>query len=66
MLQMALIGYQHQKQTIDQKIHEIEARLKGKSPVSAAAPPTDRRSIVRRVSPSPLARARQGGRGASS
>jgi hypothetical protein len=40
MLQMALIGYQHQKQTIDEKIHEIEARLKGKKPADAAAPAT--------------------------
>jgi hypothetical protein len=38
MLQMALIGYQHQKQRIDEKIHEIEARLKGKSSSAAAAP----------------------------
>ena len=37
MLQMALIGYQHQKQRIDEKIHEIEARLKGKSSAPAAA-----------------------------
>jgi hypothetical protein len=36
MLQMALIGYQHQKQKIDEKIHEIEARLKGKKSVDAA------------------------------
>ena len=40
MLEMALIGYQQQKLKIDEKIHEIEARLKGKSPVSAAAPAT--------------------------
>jgi len=40
MLQMALIGYQHQKQQIDEKIHEIEARLKGKSSAATAAPAT--------------------------
>jgi transcription antitermination factor NusA-like protein len=40
MLQMALIGYQHQKQKIDEKIHEIEARLKGKSSAAATAPAT--------------------------
>jgi hypothetical protein len=40
MLQMALIGYQHQKQKIDEKIHEIEARLKGKKPADAHAPAT--------------------------
>jgi hypothetical protein len=41
MLQMALIGYQHEKQKIDEKIHEIEARLKGKgsAPATAAAKP---------------------------
>jgi hypothetical protein len=37
-LQMALIGYQHERQRIDEKIHEIEARLKGKSSVRAATP----------------------------
>jgi hypothetical protein len=40
MLQMALIGYQHQKEQIDEKIHEIEARLKGKGSATAAAPAT--------------------------
>ena len=40
MLQMALIGYQHERQRIDEKIHEIEARLKGKSSTPAAAPAT--------------------------
>jgi hypothetical protein len=38
MLEMALIGYQQQKLKIDEKIHEIEARLKGKSSAVAAAP----------------------------
>jgi len=38
MLQMALIGYQQQKLKIDEKIHEIEARLKGKSSAAATAP----------------------------
>jgi len=37
MLQMALVGYRSQKQTIDEKIHEIEARLKGKSSAGAVA-----------------------------
>jgi hypothetical protein len=40
MLQMALIGYQHQKETIDEKIREIEARLKGNRSADAAAPAT--------------------------
>ena len=30
MLQMALVGYQVERQKIDEKISEIEARLKGK------------------------------------
>lgn len=47
MLQMALIGYQHQKQKIDEKIHEIEARLKGKS--SAAATAAGKPAKVKRV-----------------
>jgi hypothetical protein len=38
MLQMALIGYQHERQRIDEKINEIEARLKGKSSAPAAEP----------------------------
>jgi cell division septum initiation protein DivIVA len=38
MLQMALIGYQHEKQRIDEKINEIQARLKGKSSAESAAP----------------------------
>lgn len=37
MLQMALIGYRHEKQRIDDKIYEIEARLKGRSSEVAVA-----------------------------
>jgi len=48
MLQMALIGYQHQKQTIDEKIHEIEARLKGKKSADAAAPAAAKPAKVKR------------------
>jgi len=40
MLQMALIGYRHQKEQIDEKIHEIEARLKGKGSPTTATPAT--------------------------
>jgi len=36
-LQMALVGYQIEKQRIESKIQEIQARLKGKAPVAAAA-----------------------------
>ncbi len=40
-LQMALVGYEVEKQRIEDKIREIQARLKGKpasSPTAAAAP----------------------------
>lgn len=36
-LQMALVGYQIEKQRIEQKIQEIQARLKGKAVVAAPA-----------------------------
>ena len=32
-LQMALVGYQHERQKIDDKIREIQAALKGKTVV---------------------------------
>jgi len=58
-LQMALVGYQIEKQKIDEKIREIEAQLKGKrvaapSEVAAAA---KKASGVKRVL-SPAARRR--------
>jgi cell division septum initiation protein DivIVA len=48
MLQMALIGYQHEKQKIDEKIHEIEARLKGKrsTPATVAAEPAGVKRVL--------------------
>jgi hypothetical protein len=46
-LQMALVGYQIEKQKIEDQIRRIEAQLKGKRiPLSAAAPA---RQVVRRV-----------------
>ncbi len=36
-LQMALVGYEVEKQRIEAKIREIQARLKGKPASSAAA-----------------------------
>jgi hypothetical protein len=38
MLQMALVGYQHEREKIDAKISELQARLKGQpAPVKSAA-----------------------------
>jgi hypothetical protein len=37
MLEMALIGYQHEREKIEGKIQELEARLKGKRAVPAQA-----------------------------
>lgn len=36
MLQMALVGYQSERQKIDDKIRQIEARLKGRHTGSAS------------------------------
>jgi len=40
MLEMALIGYEHEKERIDAKIQQLHAQLKGKpaASVGAAAP----------------------------
>jgi hypothetical protein len=53
-LQMALVGYQIEKEKIESKIKEIQAQLKGKAPAPAAAVKTP---IVKRVL-SPAARRR--------
>ena len=48
-LQMALVGYQIEKERIEEKIGEIQARLKGKtvpSPASAAAKPARVKRIL--------------------
>ena len=36
-LQMALVGYQLEKQRIDERIHEIQSQLKGKRSFALAA-----------------------------
>ncbi len=57
-LQMALVGYQIEKQKIDDKIREIEAQLKGKrGPASSAGAATTKASGAKRVL-SPAARRR--------
>jgi hypothetical protein len=55
-LQMALVGYQLEKQKIEDKIRAIEAQLKGKR-VSLSAAPTGATSGPKRVL-SPAARRR--------
>lgn len=55
-LQMALVGYQYEKQKIEDRIREIEAQLKGKHTSTSAA--TEKKvSGVKRVL-SPAARKR--------
>jgi hypothetical protein len=57
-LQMALVGYQMERQKIDEKIRQIEAALKGKrgaTPIAVAAEP--KTAGVKRVL-SPAARKR--------
>jgi len=53
-LQMALVGYQLERQRIDTRIQEIQARLKGKA---VAAPAAAKTEGVKRVL-SPAARKR--------
>ena len=50
-LQMALVGYQIEKQRIDAKIQEIQARLKGKSAVAPAAGSAKPETAKRVLSP---------------
>jgi hypothetical protein len=58
-LEMALVGYQIERQKIDDKIREIQAKLKGKkvAPAATAAPSGKAVSKVKRVL-SPAARKR--------
>ena len=56
-LQMALIGYQIEKQKIDDKIREIQARLKGTRVPGGAATASKRAGGAKRVL-SPAARRR--------
>jgi hypothetical protein len=48
-LQMALVGYQIEKQKIDDKIHAIEAQLRGKSGALPATAAAGRKPGVKRV-----------------
>jgi len=59
MLKMALVGYEHEKQRIDEKIREIEARLSGTSAAGPAMAATSKakNGRVKRVL-SPAARKR--------
>ena len=56
-LQMALVGYQYEKQKIEDRIREIEAQLKGKPTASASTAAEKKASGVKRVL-SPAARKR--------
>ena len=56
-LQMALVGYQMERQKIDEKIRQIQARLGGKHAGPSAAPGQATAKIVKRVL-SPEARRR--------
>ena len=57
-LQMALVGYQYEKQKIEDKIQELQARLRGKSTAPAAGGGATKKAAgVKRVL-SPAARRR--------
>ena len=56
-LQMALVGYQIEKQKIDDKIREIEAQLKGKRVAAPSEAAEKKAAGVKRVL-SPAARRR--------
>ena len=55
-LQMALVGYQVERQKIDDRISEIQAKLKGKS-VALPSVGAEKKAVVKRVL-SPEARKR--------
>ena len=56
-LQMALVGYQYEKQKIEDRIREIEAQLKGKHTTTKSAAGEKKAPGVKRVL-SPAARKR--------
>jgi hypothetical protein len=56
-LQMALVGYQFEKQKIEDKIRELQAQLKGKRPTLPSAAADKKAPKVKRVL-SPAARRR--------
>jgi hypothetical protein len=51
MLEMALIGYQVEKQKIEEKIQQINAQLRGKKSSSASASAEKPASVKRMLSP---------------
>ena len=55
-LQMALVGYQVERQKIDDRISEIQAKLKGKH-VALPSAPGEKKAVVKRIL-SPEARKR--------
>jgi hypothetical protein len=48
---MALVGYQVEKQKIDEKIRQIEARLGGRSAATASHGPAKAKTVKRVLSP---------------
>lgn len=56
-LQMALVGYQIEKQKIDERIREIQDQLRGKNSSAPSAGPEKKSGTVKRVL-SPAARRR--------
>ena len=57
-LQMALVGYQIERQKIDERIRQIQAQLKGKSAAPAAAAAGESKAAGRKRTLSPAARKR--------
>jgi hypothetical protein len=57
-LQMALVGYQIERQKIDDKIREIESQLKGKTSSALSGPETAKKAPRGRRTLSPAARRR--------
>lgn len=51
MLQMALVGYQSERQKIDEKIRQIEARLKGRHTTGSASGEAKPKGTKRVLSP---------------
>ena len=50
-LQMALVGYQIERQKIDEKIRAIESKLGGKRSTASASPAPEKRGVKRVLSP---------------
>jgi hypothetical protein len=50
MLQMALVGYRHEREKIDEKVRQIEAQLKGKAVVTGSASSAKAKPVRRELS----------------